>query len=226
MLNKFNIKISPACWQTETGAKTWPLDFLQPEFCCLTEVEYWSDLAGFIIKPNQETSDERGSKMSIIQINQCLESTKQQRNSNKKRYSSCFGETNNNEGNHELLCYYCESHLQFASFGIASPRTTAKHFLYWYWQPLAVGSNLMQQIFCQYIANTLPLLRHICDTWKWWCIHMFSSFCAVYMCFTNKSRMWNNQAKCKGLWIFMYIKEDCDKKQKWKKIWHQFCILA
>ena len=56
-LNKFNIKISPACWQTETGAKTWPLDFLQPEFCCLTEVEYWSDLAGFIIKPNQETSD-------------------------------------------------------------------------------------------------------------------------------------------------------------------------
>ena len=95
-LNKFNIKISPACWQTETGAKTWPLDFLQPEFCCLTEVEYWSDLAGFIIKPNQETSDERGSKMSIIQINQCLERTKQQRNSNKRRYSSCFGETNNN----------------------------------------------------------------------------------------------------------------------------------
>ena len=41
--------------------------------------------------------------MSIIQINQCLESTKQQRNSNKKRYSSCFGETNNNEGNHEEL---------------------------------------------------------------------------------------------------------------------------
>ena len=155
--------------------------------------------------------------MSIIQINQCLERTKQQRNSNKRRYSSCFGETNNNEGNNELLCY-SESHLQFASFGIASPRTTAKHFLYWYWQPLAVGSNLMQQIFCQYIANTLPLLRHICDTWKWWCIHMFSSFCAfctyMYMCFTNKSRMWNNQEKCKGLWIFMYNKENCDKKQK------------
>ena len=41
------------------GAKTWPLDFLQPEFCCLTKAEYWSDLTGFIIELNQETSDNR-----------------------------------------------------------------------------------------------------------------------------------------------------------------------
>ena len=49
------------------------LDFLQPEFCCLTPAEYWSDLTGFIIKLNQETSDDRGSKISIIQINHSLE---------------------------------------------------------------------------------------------------------------------------------------------------------
>ena len=41
------------------GAKTWPLDFLQPEFCCLTKAEYWLDLTGFIIELNQETSDNR-----------------------------------------------------------------------------------------------------------------------------------------------------------------------